>query len=245
MAKKPHILIPANVIDYIGSPGHIVRETYLRALMDVADCIPLILPAIGDFEEIENTLSLVDGIVLTGSPSHVAPACYGAEQTFGNDKLDKARDSTTLPLIRRVLDKDIPLLAVCRGFQEMNVVCGGTLHQCVQELPGKMDHRAPAGIGITEAYERRAHPVIRKSGGLLEKMGAPEEFMVNTVHENGVDKLGSGLFIEAEAPDGMIEAFSFPGKRFALGTQWHPEGDFRVSEVSVMIFKAFGQAVRG
>jgi putative glutamine amidotransferase len=93
-----------------------------------------------------------------------------------------------------------------------------------------MDHRAPEGLGITAAYERRAHPVIRKSGGILEKIGAPGEFMVNTVHENGVDRLGQGLIVEAEAPDGIIEAFSMPGKRFVFGTQWHPEGDCHVSD---------------
>lgn len=248
MTKKPLILIPCNVIDYNGSPGHIARQTYIDAVLDIAGGVPLLLPSSGNKMRFDDIADKIDGVVLTGSPSHVAPACYGEKQIFDDKELDLARDSTTLPLIRQVIDRNLPLLAICRGFQELNVVMGGTLHQRVHELPGKNDHRPPADVtaqGIMAVYRHRAHDVTVQKGGLLEKWGVPGTFSVNTVHQQGIDRLGDGLTVDAMSDDGLIEAISIPAKRYVFGTQWHPEGDIDISPVSQTIFRKFGEALRG
>ena len=128
MKKTPIILIPANVIDYAGLPAHVVRDTYIRAIVEVMGGVPLMIPAMGKDFDFRSIADRVDGVLLSGSPSHVAPACYGEEQLFGDEDLDPRRDATTLPMIQQVIDMDKPLMAICRGFQELNVVMGGTLH---------------------------------------------------------------------------------------------------------------------
>lgn len=244
MTKKPIIGIPCNVVDWGGLPAHLGRDTFVKALTEVSGCTPLFIPATGKAFDFSDIAHVVDGILLTGSPSHVAPSCYGAKQNFEDKYLDPARDATTLPLIPLLLEKDIPLFAICRGFQEFNVATGGTLHQKVHELPGMLDHRHPEDRPLLEGYEKQAHKAISQKGGLFERWGLPAEFTVNTVHQQGVDRLGKGLHVEAVASDGLIEAVSVPGKKFALGTQWHPEGDYYLNPVSKRLFELFGQAVR-
>lgn len=243
MKKTPIILIPANVIDYAGLPAHVVRDTYIRAIVEVMGGVPLMIPAMGKDFDFRSIADRVDGVLLSGSPSHVAPACYGEEQLFGDEDLDPRRDATTLPMIQQVIDMDKPLMAICRGFQELNVVRGGTLHQFIHEIPGKRDHRKPADKPLKDTYEAQAHPVIAQKGGLFEKIGLQGEFSVNTLHQQGINKLGDGLKVEAISDDGIIEAISIPGKRFVLGTQWHPEGDYYLNKTSVKIFEAFKNAI--
>lgn len=241
--KRPVVCIPCNLVNYDGIPAHVVRDTYIKALVEIAGCLPLLLPALGkgfDFREIAED---VDGVLLTGSPTHVAPACYGATQKFGNEELDLARDATTLPLIRQALDMNKPMIAICRGFQELNVVAGGTLHQFVHDLPGKRDHRGKKDLPLPERFQFQSHKVLAQKGGWFEKMALPAEFTVNSLHQQGLDKLGKGLHIEAVSEDGLVEAVSLPEKRFVLGVQWHPEGDFPSSPPSVKILKAFGEAM--
>ncbi len=241
--KRPIVLISSNVIDYTGSPGHIVRETYIRSLLDISGAMPLGLPSIGRDFRFDDVRDVISGIVLTGSITNVAPACYGDNQTFDDNLLDLARDATTLPLIRMAAEANIPLLAICRGFQEMNVAFGGSLYQKVQEEPGMMDHRHNPSFSILQAYEARHHAVTAQSGGLFERIGITGRFDVNSVHVQGAKDLGHGLFVEAVADDGLVEAISVPGHKFALGLQWHPEGDTHISAQSRKIFEGFGQAI--
>jgi len=243
--KKPVVLIPSNIIYNNGMPCHFVRDTYVQALLEVAGCSPLIMPVTNGTFDFEKVADFVDGILLTGSPSNVCPSNYGAERVFDEKLLDLTRDATTLPLIRRAVEKDLPLIAICRGFQEMNVSLGGSLHQKVQEVPGKRDHREPQSDNLKIVYETPAHKVHTEKGGLFEKIGLPSEFEVNSLHQQGVDRLGNGLHVEAVSDDGLIEAFSVPGKRFILGVQWHPEGDFQLNGSSRKIFEAYGEALRG
>jgi putative glutamine amidotransferase len=242
--NKPVVLIPSNILENNGLPGHFVRDTYVQALLDIAGCIPLLMPVTHGKFDIDSVADRIDGILLTGSPSNVCPNHYGAERVFDEKLLDLARDATTLPLIRRAIDADIPLIAICRGFQELNVAMGGSLHQKIQELPGKHDHREPQSTNLKIVYETAAHKVKAEKGGLFEKIGLPAEFDVNSLHQQGVDRLGSGLFVEAISDDGIIEAVSIPDKRFILGVQWHPEGDHYQNPTSQAIFKAYGDAVR-
>lgn len=243
-SKKPKVFIACNIMNFDGMPIHAVRDTYIRALVEIADCLPLLVPAIGNKFSFSDISDDVAGVLLTGSPSHVAPACYGAEQKFGNEDLDLARDATTLPMIRQVLDMNKPLIAICRGFQELNVAQGGTLHQFVHELDGKRDHRGRKDLTLPERFEFQAHKVTRQDGGIFEKLALPAEFTVNSLHQQGVERLGNNLHVEAISEDGVIEAISVPGKKFALGTQFHPEGDFSLNESSIKIIKAFGESLR-
>jgi putative glutamine amidotransferase len=243
--KRPIICLPANIFDYNGLPAHVVRDTYIRAIVELMGGLPLIIPALPkgfDFAEIARR---VDGVLLTGSPSHVAPAKYGKKQVFDDDELDLARDATTLPLIKAAIRMNKPIMAICRGFQELNVVLGGTLHQRIHEIPGKQDHRAVKGKPLKDLYEMEAHAVTLQKGGVLEKMKLPKTFRVNTLHQQGIDRLGRGLKVEAVAEDGIIEAISMPGKKFVVGTQWHPEGDWHRNKASRRILEAFGKVVGG
>ena len=243
MSPIKTVLIPANIIDYNGLPAHAIRDTYARAIWEVCGAVPLVLPVLGGRLPFDDILARVDGVLLTGSPSHLAPACYGAPQSFPDTDLDLARDSTTLPLISRIVAKDKPLLAICRGFQELNVAQGGTLHQRIHEIAGKQDHRGIDGP-LQAAYEHQAHVVLREKGGWFEKMNLPERFSVNSLHQQGIDQLGKDLKVEAKAEDGIIEAVSIPGRKFILGTQYHPEADFKINPQSVTVLKSFAAALQ-
>ena len=244
MSKRPIICIPCNVIEFDGTKAQAVRETYIRALVEVAKCNPILIPVLEDGIDADDIIARVDGFLLTGARSHVSPDCYGAERKFTDDYLDGARDATTIPLIRKAVEKNKPLMAICRGFQELNVAMGGTLHQFVHELDDKMDHRGQKGMMTYELFTHPAHKVETRKGGWFEKIGMPNEFIVNSIHEQGVERLGNGLHVEAVSEDGLIEAISMPGKKFVLGTQWHPEGDWHKNPTSQKIFEAFGQSLR-
>jgi putative glutamine amidotransferase len=242
--KQPLILIPGNIIEYNGLPAHAIRDTYVRAVVEVIKGVPLMIPAIGKDFDFAAIAGQIDGILLTGSPSHVAPAAYGAKQVFDDKELDTARDATTLPLIKKAIEMDKPVMAICRGFQELNVAMGGTLHQRIHEIPGKKDHRGAKDQPLKVVYETQAHKVISQKGGVFERLALPHEFTVNSLHQQGVDKLGAGLYVEAISDDGIIEAVSVPNKKFVVGTQWHPEGDWYLNKTSERILTAFGDIVR-
>ena len=243
--QKPIVLIPSNIIDRNCLPGHFVRDTYMQALLHAAGAIPLILPVTTEQINFTELADVIDGVLLTGAPSHVCPARYKADQSFDDSYLDLTRDATTFPLIHQLIEMDKPLIAICRGFQELNVALGGTLHQNVQDVPGKNDHRELKGIPLKTVYETQAHKMIPEAGGFFEQIGLTSPFMVNSLHTQGVDRPADSLFIEARSEDGVIEAFSLPGKKFVVGTQWHPEGDFQLNPSSTRIFEAFGAALRG
>ena len=158
--------------------------------------------------------------------------------------LDVLRDAWTLPLIPKAIERGMPLLAICRGFQETNVALGGTLHQAVQEVAGHRDHRARADASAEEQYAC-AHPVSVEAGGVLESIVGQSTIEVNSIHAQGVNRLAPGLRVEARAPDGLIEAFSIPRARgFNLCVQWHPEWQAATNPGSVRLFKAFGDACK-
>ncbi|MBF0643676.1 gamma-glutamyl-gamma-aminobutyrate hydrolase family protein, partial [Pseudomonas protegens] len=149
-----------------------------------------------------------------------------------------------LPLLRAAIAAGVPVLGICRGFQEMNVAFGGSLHQKVHELPGYMDHREADDPRIEVQYAP-AHPVAIQPGGVFEAMGLGGEIQVNSIHSQGVDRLAPGLRVEAVAPDGLIEALSVEhSKAFAFGVQWHPEWQVLSNPAYLRIFQAFGDACR-
>lgn len=216
----------------------------------MAGGVPLMVPG-GRPQELLAALDVIDGVLLTGSPSNVHPAHF--DEPVHNEALplDPVRDAWTLPLIREVLERGLPLLAICRGLQEVNVALGGSLHQAVQEQPGHMDHRADESLPVEEEYGP-SHAIHIQPGGLLDRVleGLPPgvrdgmSVHVNSLHGQGVKRLAPGLQTEALAPDGVVEAFSLPGAGFNLCLQWHPEWLAQENPVSQRIFEAFGRACR-
>lgn len=238
--RKPVILVPACNRMLGEHAFHIAGKKYLDAAV-LAGGMPLIVPSV-EPADIEALLDLADGVLLTGSPSNVHPSHYG--QQVHNPELpqDVLRDSWTLPLIRAVVERGMPIFAICRGFQEANVALGGSLYQAVQEVAGYNDHRARDGAPADEAYGP-AHLVHAVAGGRLAGLVGSDSFTVNSVHGQAVNRLADGLRVEATAPDGLVEAFSIarsPG--FSLCVQWHPEWQAAQNPQSVAMLAAFGQA---
>jgi putative glutamine amidotransferase len=216
----------------------------LRAVVVGAGGMPLIVPALGELLALPQLLEQLDGLLFTGSPSNVEPHHYAGAASAPGTLHDSARDATTLPLIRAALDAGVPLLGICRGFQEINVAFGGTLHQRVHEVEGLLDHREPQEQPVEVQYGPR-HALQVQPGGLLDGIGLPREFQINSIHGQGVARLAPGLRVEALAPDGLVEAFSVEGaKSFALGVQWHPEWQVASNPNYLAIFQAFGEACR-
>jgi putative glutamine amidotransferase len=225
-------------------PFHMVGEKYITAVRDAAETLPLLIPVLEPPFAISDLLATVDGFLFTGSPSNVSPSHYGGQSPRAGVLLDEKRDSTTLPLLKAAIESGAPVLCLCRGFQELNVAFGGTLHQHVQEIAGRLDHRENKDADIEVQYGP-AHEVRVAEGGLLSRMVRLESFRVNSLHAQGIDRLAPRLHADAIAPDGTIEAVSMPGvKSFLLGLQWHPEWRWRENEVSRAIFAAFGAALR-
>ncbi|MGB8855932.1 MAG: gamma-glutamyl-gamma-aminobutyrate hydrolase family protein [Burkholderiales bacterium] len=243
--SKPVVLIPACTKDIGAHPYHAVQKKYVDAVLLGAECTPILLPPIGMNDGIEDLLDRVDGIMLTGSPSNVHPSHFAQEVHNPALPLDPARDATTLPLIKAALARGLPLFGVCRGFQEINVALGGTLHQAVQEVPGMRDHREDKTLDLDAQYAP-VHSVSLLAGGLLQKIFADKDALfVNSLHGQGVDMLAPGLRSEAIAEDGLIEAYSVSGaKNFALAVQWHPEWQVMQNPDSLKIYQAFGDACR-
>lgn len=244
MCTKPLIGVPADrrVID--PHPFQMVGEKYLDALTKGSDALPLIVPVMPDDVDLDDLLSRFDGIFLTGSYSNVEPHHYEGEPSEEGTLHDPHRDAITLPLAKRALETGVPLFAVCRGFQELNVALGGSLHQKVHEVAGYHNHLENKDDPLDRQYGP-SHPVNLADGGLLRELAGSEQVMVNSLHAQGVARLAAGVRIEAIADDGLIEAFRVDeAPAFALAVQWHPEWRVMQNEFSKAIFKAFGDACR-
>jgi putative glutamine amidotransferase len=221
-----------------------VGEKYLQAVIDGADALPLVIPVMAEHLDIEEILSQVDGVLLTGSPSNIEPHHYGGEPSETGTLHDPHRDAATLPLTKRALQAGIPLFAICRGFQEVTVALGGTLHQKVHEVPGYHVHKENPDDPLDMQYAP-SHEINLVEGGFLHKLAGTETVMVNSLHSQGIAKLPEGVTVEAIADDGLIEGFSVDSvPDFALAVQWHPEWKVTENEFSMAIFEAFGAACR-
>lgn len=244
--KAPLIGIPATPYSDDGRVSHRVGDKYLRAAAELTGCVPIIIPAVGDNVSFSCLLDCLDGIMLTGGRPNVEPHHYGGEPSIEGTPHSPERDATTLPLLRGAVDQGVPILAICLGIQELNVALGGTLHQRVQELEGKRDHRMNRQIPVDERFEDK-HPIDIQPGGLLEQLyDGATRVMVNSLHAQAVDRPGEGVFVEAISDDGVIEAISVPdAPALALGVQWHPEHPtIRNKNVNGRLFETFGKAAR-
>lgn len=246
---RPVVLVPACNRPLGAHPFHVCGQKYIDAVR-LAGALPLVIPAAPP-EELDDLLALADGLLLTGSPSNVHPSHFDEGVLNPTLPLDPRRDAMTLPLIRAARARGLPFLAICRGFQEVNVALGGALHQAVHDLPDHLDHREAPEAPVEVQYGP-AHALQVEAGGLLDRLLGPGEVQVNSLHGQGVKRLAPGLRVEARAPDGLIEAFSVepaaeapggPG-RFQLGVQWHPEWRAADNPLSMTLLRAFGEACR-
>jgi putative glutamine amidotransferase len=239
------VVITADRGERDGHATHQAFDSYVRAVHQAAGALPLVLPAAGAAIDAASMIAAVDGVVLTGGPSNVQAERYGAEPLPPATLIDPDRDATLLALLPELVAAGVPVLAVCRGFQELNVAYGGTLERAVHDQPGRLDHREGDHARPIGRWYDDAHEVALAPDGLLARLAGTTRVAVNSLHHQGIDRLASCLRIEAIAPDGLVEAFTVadaPG--FTLAVQWHPEMRVGDSAFARVIFAAFGKACR-
>jgi len=242
--RTPVVAVSADVKYLESYAWHAAPDTYLLAALRVAGAMPVIVPSLGAAIDADSILCRVDGLLLTGSKSNVHPGLYGIEPAEKYEPYDADRDETSMVLIKRALQRGIPLLAICRGLQELNVALGGSIATEIQDLAGRIDHRAPAAKAQAERYAL-SHAVDIKSGSRLARILDAEAVHVNSLHRQAIDTIAPELEIEAQAKDGTVEAVSVRNASiFAFGVQWHPEYWAESDGPSRKIFEAFGDAVR-
>ncbi len=225
-------------------------ERNLCAVAEVAGALPVMFAGCSGITDVEALLDVVDGIVLTGARANVHPTRFGVEPCPRHEPYDQRRDDVALTLARLCVERGVPIFGICRGLQEMNVAFGGTLHPEIRELPGRMNHRMPR-LETGEIHPDPAvifadrHTVALEPTGSFARLLGRDTITVNSLHGQGIDRLGARIVVEGLAEDGTIEAISVaeaPG--FALGVQWHAEYDPQCNPVNRALFEAFGAAVR-
>ena len=243
--NRPLVGLSACVKDIGPHPFHVVGEKYIRAVSYGAGAVPIMLPSLLEISSDADVISRFDGFVFTGSLSNIQSRLYSDQQANDVPPFDEKRDSVTIPLIRKLIDNNVPILCICRGFQELNVALGGTLHKAVHRRPEYKDHRENKLLSLEEQYAP-VHNITITPGGLLADIWPKRKVMVNSLHTQGIADIASGLQIEAIADDGLIEGASYnrTGGGFCLGVQWHPEWQIEKNQFSTALFGAFGKALR-
>ncbi len=245
MARRPVIGIIGNLFVINDRfPATTCGTMNSEAVADVAGGMPLIIPSDPHYVSVEELMETCDGFLLTGGRPNVHPSEYGEDETPAHGAFDRNRDAITLPLIRACVERGQPFLGICRGFQEVNVALGGSLHPEIRELPGRMNHRMPPDGRIEEQFALR-HAVRFTEGGVFHRLMGKPEVMTNTLHGQGIGRAAERIVIDGYAPDGTPEAIyvrDAPG--FTLAVQWHPEWNAVDDPVSRPLFSAFGQAAR-
>ena len=244
-SARPLVWLPADH-RLLGSEPHrmpylVLGDKYARAVRVNAQAQPVVF-ALAQADQVATLLALVDGVVLTGSASNVDPSHYGQGVADPSLPLDAERDGLTLALVRGCLAQGVPLLGVCRGFQEINVALGGSLHQQVQCVPGRLDHRANDDQPLAQQYAP-AHRIHIAPDSAMAGWAGGTTAQVNSLHGQGIDRLAVGLRAVAHAPDGQVEAFEVEAaSAFAWAVQWHPEWHCTDNPFYSAIFAAFGDA---
>ena len=244
MRRFPLIGLPTDRKQIGPHPFQAAGEKYIRALLDTAVGTPILLPSLSPSLPLAELLDDLDGLLLTGSYSNIEPHHYSDEPSWEGNPHDPGRDATTLPLIRLASEKKVPILAVCRGFQEVNVALGGSLLQRVHDTPGYNDHREDTLQPLDVQYGP-AHAVTLTADGWLAQIAGSERVMVNSLHGQGIRTLGNNLIVEARAADNLIEAIRLDAPDpFLLAVQWHPEWKVSDNPFHLGIFKLFAAAAR-
>ena len=249
-ARPPLVGLPTDRKMIGPHPFLAAGEKYVRAVLDGAECLPLLIPGLQPPIALRAVLDGLDGILLTGAVSNIEPHHYSDEPSYPGNLHDPARDATNLALIPLAIELGLPILAICRGFQEINVAFGGRLHQKVHDVAGFMDHRENPDDPLDAQYAP-VHELQLAPGGLLAGIAGTDRVRVNSLHGQGIARLGEGLTVEATAPDGLIEAYRHDGptqdgstRAFLLAVQWHPEWRVLENPFHHGIFRAFGDACR-
>ena len=245
MSSKPIIAITAdNIMVRDIMPAAAVYRVYIDAVIHAAGALPWIIPPAAEFLDTDALLGRVDGFIFTGARSNIQPHRYQGETAPENTVQDPQRDATTLPLIPKAIDAGIPMLCICRGIQELNVALGGSLHQDLTNLPGKLNHFPPEKWSMERRFAP-SHEILFETDSELGKLSTMKTVTVNSVHEQGINRIADDLIVEARAADGIIEAVRVRGsKTFAAGIQWHPEWDWRSHSLDAKIWASFGAACR-
>jgi putative glutamine amidotransferase len=224
-------------------PVHASGDMNAWAVREVSDALPIIILPDQNLAPIDDIIETCDGFVFTGGRPNVHPKEYGEERTEAHGVMDEKRDGLALPLIRALVERGQPLLAICRGFQELNVAMGGSLYPEIRDLPGRENHRMPAEGTLAEKFALR-HEVNLTPGGKFAQLFGADTVQTNTLHGQGIKNPGPRIIIDGYAADGTPEAiFVSEAKGFALGVQWHPEYCASEDPVSRPLFAAFGKAV--
>jgi putative glutamine amidotransferase len=249
MRKKPSrpvVGVPASVTE-VGDNKIVVHQTgkrYVDVVAKHAGVTPIALPSLGDDNDVEGLVHSLDGLYLTGGRANIEPHHYEGPPFPDDEIRDPHRDALVLPLIRACVEEGVPVFGSCRGIQEINVALGGSLHYRIHEVDGYNDHRMPREGTMEEKFAER-HDIHLTEGGLFAKLIGKTTIRVNSLHGQGIDRLGKGLFVEAVAPDGVIEGISLPGaKALTIGAQWHVEWNTDGHLLSNALHKAFGDAAR-
>ncbi|MFT5708331.1 MAG: putative glutamine amidotransferase [Oceanospirillaceae bacterium] len=221
-----------------------VDNKYLIAVINGAGATPIIIPTILSQTHLCRLFDLVDGIILTGDSSNIDPMLYGVTGNLdSHGPFDKFRDASAMWLINKAFNNDIPILGICRGMQEMNVALGGTIQTGIIEKKIYSQHqKIDYELSVDQRYAH-SHSTQLSEKGLLKKWLGVDNILVNSLHEQAVDKLGEGLVLDASSQDHVIEAFHHPDKRFFLGVQWHVEYELEENPISMAILKAFTESL--
>jgi putative glutamine amidotransferase len=252
--RRPLVGVISDIRAIDGHSYHLAGEKYMAALAHGAGVLPVILPPIagiraeaaaGRFYAVDEVFECIDGLFLPGSASNMEPWRYGGALDPADDSVrDPQRDETSLTLIPAAVERGMPLFCVCRGFQELNVAFGGTLNQELHAVPEAMRHRLDSAAPQDVKYGP-AHMVHFAENSIFAQLAGDTTAKVNSVHEQGIDRLAERLIAEGWAEDGMIEAVSVSeATGFAIGVQWHPEWRFAEDALSLALFRAFGEAAR-
>jgi putative glutamine amidotransferase len=247
MPKSPHkplIWLPAchRNLDLNDPGGYSVLADRYALAVTALGLQPVLFP-MAEAEDVPCLLDLVDGVLLTGSPSNVEATHFGAT-ALATDLLDPRRDKLTMRLVRESLERGVPLFGVCRGLQEMNVALGGSLHQTLHQQHGMLDHREPADEPLEVQFAER-HDVLLEPGSQFAHWAGGTRARVNSLHGQGIQRLGEGMVAEAHAPDGLVEGVRIAGARaFAYGVQWHPEWHHEQHPFYERTLQAFAGACR-
>ena len=242
--RKPVVLMSMGAQERKGHDYQVMTHKYMRPLVEIAGCVPVLVPTCFGTDDLDQYLDMADGVNLTGAGSNIDPALYGQENLTPEKAQDRDRDLFDLPLIKAAIARGLPIFGICRGMQEINVALGGDIHQKLYAEPGFNDHRENPDDPVEVQYGE-AHSVHIEAGSWLARVLGTETIGVNSLHGQGLNTLGKGLEPLARAEDGLVEAIHAPGlSSFLFAVQWHPEWQAAQNPASVKIFQAFGEACR-
>lgn len=248
MKIKPIVgIITSETVGFNGRQlSHSAGKRYVNSVMNFSKVIPILIPACIGINDLRALLARIDGVVLTGGRANIEPQHYGGKEFPIDEPIDPDRDKVVLDIIPECLKREMPIFGICRGIQEINVACGGTLFYRVHHENGKNDHRMPQNddAAIEDIFKPK-HEIRFTENNLFTTFLEKDRFTVNSLHGQGIDKLGRGLTVEAYSEDGLIEAISVTDyKAFGVGVQWHAEfhPEREENKLNKILLKKFGES---